>query len=150
MDKLTPAVQNLVEGVMHLLHYKDDALVTEAVLPQLIGMLMSSDAAQVAQAASTIYSIGRKEAPRHALVQNMELCPALSHVLLDQNCKSSNDTKKQILSTMAMLSENPKGRHALFIGQTIQVEFRKRSKCFVNFVVIVQGVIVRARLSHIV
>ena len=127
VDKLTPAVQNLVDGVMHLLHYKDDALVTEAVLPQLISMLLSSDVDNVAHAASTIYTLARKEAPRHAVVQNLELCPALAHVLLDQSCKSSNETKRQIMATITAISDDPKGRHALFRGQTISALVRMLS-----------------------
>lgn len=55
-----PAVQNLVDGVMHLLHYKDDALVTESVLPQLIAMLNSSDPNLVTQAPGTVYFLCQK------------------------------------------------------------------------------------------
>ena len=124
VDKLTPAVQNLVDGVMHLLHYKDDALVTEAVLPQLINMLLHNDPDAVAHAASTIYTLARKEAPRHALTQNHELCPALAHVLLDNSVKSSAETKQQVMATIVALSDDPNGRGALFRGQTISALVR--------------------------
>ena len=60
MNKLTPAVQDLVDGVMHLLHYKDDVLVTEACLPQLISMLNSNDPEKVAIAANTVYTLAQK------------------------------------------------------------------------------------------
>ena len=89
---MTPAVQNLVDGVMHLLHYKDDALVTESILPQLIAMLNSSDPNLASQATGTIYSLAKKEAPRHALVSNRELCPALALVLLDSNCEAPKES----------------------------------------------------------
>lgn len=73
-------------------------------------MLNSSDPNLVTQATGTIYSLAKKEAPKHALVSNQELCPAMAQVLLDSNCETSSDTKKKIIATLATLSEDEKGR----------------------------------------
>jgi hypothetical protein len=48
----------------------------------------------------------------------MDLCPALMHAI-GPEASPTEDTKKKIMSTLAAMSEDPKGRMALFRGQTI-------------------------------
>ncbi|CBY20379.1 unnamed protein product [Oikopleura dioica] len=124
VDKLTPAVQKLMDGVVHLLHFKDDALITLSVLPQLIQLLASSDANQAHNGAASILSLAKKAAPKYALIDSKDLMPAFSHVLQDTNTKTHDETKKTVLAAMAILSEEPKGRLAMFKGHTIQALVR--------------------------
>ena len=39
VDSLTPACRKLVDGIQDLLRYKEDAQITEAILPHIIKML---------------------------------------------------------------------------------------------------------------
>jgi len=124
VDKLTPAVQKLMDGVVHLLHFKDDALVTLSVLPQLIQLLASSDPNQAHNGAASILSLAKKAAPKYALIDSKDLMPAFSQVLQDTNTKTHDETKKTVLAAITILSEEPKGRLAMFKGHTIQALVR--------------------------
>ena len=63
------------------------------------------------QAANTLYQLSRKEAPRHALVENHELIPAIVKVL---TTNEDPETVKALAGTLTAISGSPKGLLSIF------------------------------------
>jgi len=119
VDNLSPACRKLVDGIQDLLRYKEDAQLAEAILPELIKMLKSSDPEVVKDGAKGIDELRKKEAMRHALVRNPDLCPTIGQVLNNPN--TSDDVKKTLLGTLNNMTDTDAGRRAIFNGLTIPV-----------------------------
>ena len=73
----------------------------------------------VKDGAKGIDELRKKEAMRHALVRNPDLCPTIGQVLNNPN--TSDDVKKTLLGTLNNMTDTDAGRRAIFNGLTIPV-----------------------------
>jgi catenin beta 1 len=111
VQRLAEPSQLLKEAIIMIIHYQDDVDVTAVAIPELIRLLQDDDQNVARQAASTMYQLARKEAPRHAIIANAHLIPAIVKVL------STNDdpeTVKSLAGTLQAISGSPKGLLAIF------------------------------------
>ena len=81
--------------------------------------ISASDPEVVKDGAKGIDELRKKEAMRHALVRNPDLCPAIAQVL--NNPHTSEDVKKTLLGTLNNMTDTDAGRRAIFNGLTIPV-----------------------------
>ena len=90
---------------------KDDVDVTAIAIPELIKLLQDPDTSVARQAANTLYQLSRKEAPRHALVENQHLIPGIVKVL---TTNEDPETVKALAGTLTAISGSPKGLLSIF------------------------------------
>merc|ERR1712241_761602 len=81
VQRLAEPSQLLREAIIMIIHYQDDVDVTAVAIPELIRLLQDDDPNVARQAAATLYQLARKEAPRHAIIANQQLIPAIVKVL---------------------------------------------------------------------
>jgi len=117
-QELTTDTNNKVTQIQELMKHKQDAQITEVVLPQLINMLINErlSVTYVAKSIEIIYKLVKVSAPFNAMCKNFELVPALLHILQDNTHIEQHQTICSILYT---LSVHETGVNQLFRGQSI-------------------------------
>jgi len=101
----------LKEAIIMIIHYQDDVDVTAVAIPELIRLLQDDDPNVARQAAGTLYQLARKEAPRHAIIANQHLIPAIVKVLTTND---DPETVKSLAGTLQAISGSPKGLMSIF------------------------------------
>lgn len=111
VQRLAEPSQLLREAIIMIIHYQDDVDVTAVAIPELIRLLQDDDPNVSRQAATTLYQLARKEAPRHAIIANQQLIPAIVKVLTTND---DPETVKSLAGTLQAISGSPKGLQQIF------------------------------------
>jgi len=111
VQKLAQPSQLLKEAIVMLIHYQDDVDVTAIAIPELIKLLQDNDRNVARQAAGTVFQLAKKEAPRHALIENPDLISAIVKVLTTND---DPETVKALAGTLTAISGSKKGLLSIF------------------------------------
>ena len=111
VQRLTEPCQMLKIAVVNLINYQDDADLATRAIPELIKLLNDEDQAIVSQATRMVHELSKKEASRHAIINNQNVISALVKTI-----NNSNDAKttERAVETLHKLSHHRQGLLAIF------------------------------------
>lgn len=73
VERLSEPSQMLKHAVVNLINYQDDADLATRAIPELIKLLNDEDQVVVSQTAMMVHQLSKKEASRHAIMNNLNV-----------------------------------------------------------------------------
>ncbi|XP_014207869.1 armadillo segment polarity protein isoform X3 [Copidosoma floridanum] len=111
VQRLAEPSQMLKHAVVNLINYQDDADLATRAIPELIKLLNDEDQVVVSQAAMMVHQLSKKEASRHAIMNNAQMVEALVRAI--SNSEDLESTKAAV-GTLHNLSHHRQGLLAIF------------------------------------
>jgi len=111
VQRLAEPSQMLKHAVVNLINYQDDADLATRAIPELIKLLNDEDQVVVSQAAMMVHQLSKKEAARHAIMNNPQMIAALVKAISTTN---DLETTKGAVGTLHNLSHHRQGLLAIF------------------------------------
>ncbi|KAK9511866.1 hypothetical protein O3M35_000439 [Rhynocoris fuscipes] len=111
VQRLSEPSQMLKHAVVNLINYQDDADLATRAIPDLIKLMNDEDQVVVSQAAMMVHQLSKKEASRHAIMNNSQMVAALVRAISNSN---DLETTKGAVGTLHNLSHHRQGLLAIF------------------------------------
>lgn len=111
VQRLAEPSQMLKNAVVDLINYQDDADVATRAIPELVKLLGDPNPATVKQAAVMAHQLSKKEASRHAIMNNPNIVAALVKCSTTSN---DTETVKCAVGALHNLSHHRQGLLAIF------------------------------------
>jgi len=111
VQRLAEPSQMLKNAVVDLINYQDDADLATKAIPELVKLLGDSNPATVKQAAVMAHQLSKKEASRHAIMNNPNIVAALVRCSTGSN---DTETVKCAVGALHNLSHHRQGLLAIF------------------------------------
>ncbi|KAF6203603.1 hypothetical protein GE061_001935 [Apolygus lucorum] len=111
VQRLTEPSQMLKHAVVNLINYQDDADLATRAIPEFIKLMNDEDQVIVSQAAMMVHQLSKKEASRHAIMNNSQMVAALVRAISNSN---DLETTKGAVGTLHNLSHHRQGLLAIF------------------------------------
>lgn len=111
VQRLSEPSQMLKHAVVNLINYQDDADLATRAIPELIKLLNDEDNVIVSHAAMMVHQLSKKEASRHAIMNNLNMVTALVRAISNSN---DLETTKGAVGTLHNLSHHRQGLLAIF------------------------------------
>ncbi|CAH1404917.1 unnamed protein product [Nezara viridula] len=111
VQRLTEPSQMLKHAVVNLINYQDDADLATRAIPELVKLMNDEDQVVVSQAAMMVHQLSKKEASRHAIMNNSQMVIALVRAISNSN---DLETTKGAVGTLHNLSHHRQGLLAIF------------------------------------
>ncbi|CAB0002546.1 unnamed protein product [Nesidiocoris tenuis] len=111
VQRLTEPSQMLKHAVVNLINYQDDADLATRAIPEFIKLMNDEDQVIVSQTAMMVHQLSKKEASRHAIMNNSQMVAALVRAISNSN---DLETTKGAVGTLHNLSHHRQGLLAIF------------------------------------
>nr|QXY82382.1 beta-catenin HduCTNNB [Halisarca dujardinii] len=111
LSRLTGPSQMVTSTIKKLIDYQDNAELVAHSLPQLTQLLSDSDPAVLVQAAQVAHQLTKKDASRHAIVNNPSVVTALVRVVA--NCNES-EVQRSTAGALHSISSDKSGIKAIY------------------------------------